>query len=263
MKTIQKVLNVAEQEIFRVHKVKVHSLQLSAVMKILTHWLDGSRKGMRYIVSTNINNIVCALESTQYYEVIENADLSLPDGVPLLWVGRYKGFTLPKRCGIEEVMLATFELSNQKNGYSHYFYGNTEQVLIDLKNYLNKNFPQLCIVGMHSPPFRALSEKERSEHLKMINDSAPDFLWVSLGCPLQETWLWENRCELFNVGIGGGAGAVFNLLAGHSIRTPECLRMMGLEWVIRLISEPKRLWRRYLLRYPKFILAYLRLLNTA
>jgi N-acetylglucosaminyldiphosphoundecaprenol N-acetyl-beta-D-mannosaminyltransferase len=245
---------------FRIHGVKVHALQPNDVVTLIHQWLQrgkSERHQFRYLVSTNINNIVCALESPSYAQVMERADLSVPDGIPLIWLGRARGYNLPSRCGIEEVMLAVFELSNHGYNYSHYFYGNTKEVLTELRKNLIKKYPNLNIAGMLSPPFRALTNEEHNQHVDLINQAAPDFLWVSLGCPKQELWLFENRDRL-NVGLGGGAGAVFNFLSGHSRRAPQWSRMAGLEWLVRLSCEPTRLWRRYLVRYPKFFYYFIR-----
>ena len=240
---------------FRIHGVKVHAVQTAQVLAILDEWVR-TRHRFSYLSSTNTNNIVMALESQAYFKVMENASLSVPDSVPFLWMGQMRGFTLPERCGIEEVMLGLFELSNQGHNYSHYFYGNTPDVLRDLERNLRETYPSINIAGMHSPPFRTLSPEEDQAHINMINAAQPDFLWVSLGCPKQETWLYEHRDRL-NVVLGGGAGAVFNFLAGHTPRAPRWIRKIGMEWLLRLMFEPSRLWKRYLIKYPKFFWYYL------
>jgi N-acetylglucosaminyldiphosphoundecaprenol N-acetyl-beta-D-mannosaminyltransferase len=214
-----------------------------------------SERTFHYVTSTNVNNVAVAIESPEYYQVMKRADLSLPDGVPLLWYGRFKGFPLYKRCGIEELMQAVFEMSNQGSTYSHFFYGNTPEVLADMKSRLLRSYPNLNIAGMFSPPFRSLSAQEDEEHVRMINDSGADFLWVSLGCPKQERWLFDHR-EKLRVVVGGGAGAVFNFFSGKTLRAPSWVRFMGLEWLLRLLIEPRRLYRRYLLKYPKFIVKF-------
>lgn len=241
---------------FRVHGVRVHAVQPDSVIQIINQWQTSTPK-FRYLVSTNINNIVSALDDTLYRDVMECADLSVPDGIPIIWRGRRSGFDLPQRCGIEEVMLALFELSNQENDprYTHFFFGNTQQVLDELKASLLKTYPNLKIVGMLSPPFRTATPEEDSEHVRLINEVAPDFLWVSLGCPKQEIWLYEHR-HLINEGLGGGAGAVFNFLSGEKPKAPKWLQNFGMEWLMRLVLDPKRLWRRYLLKYPRFYLRY-------
>lgn len=236
--------------------VKIHALQPEGAVQIILQWMKEERK-FHYITSTNINNIIVAQEQEKYFEVMNNADLSLPDGMPILWYGRYLGFSLPKRCGIEEVMEAVFDLSNKGFSYSHFFYGNTGKVLKGLREKLLNKYPKLKIVGMYSPPFRLLSEKEDEEIINIINNAKPDFLWVSLGCPKQEVWLYEHKNKL-DVVVGGGAGAVFNFMAGHSVTAPSWVRYIGLEWFLRLLSEPKRLWKRYLIKYPKIFFMVLK-----
>jgi N-acetylglucosaminyldiphosphoundecaprenol N-acetyl-beta-D-mannosaminyltransferase len=187
---------------------------------------------------------------------METANLSLPDSVPFLWYGRHLGFeNLKNRCGIEEVMDAVFEMSNDGAAFRHFFYGNTPQVLEGLKKALLLKYPKLNICGMLSPPFRPLSKEEDDEYIKKINAATPDFLWVSLGCPKQETWLYDHRHSLKAV-VGGGSGAVFNFFSGDSKKAPNWIRYLGMEWLLRLFYEPKRLWKRYLIKYPKFLLFF-------
>jgi len=248
--------NLADKT-FRVHGVRVHALQASGCLAAIDAWLREKPRRFHYLVSTNINNIVMAVETASYATVMENADMSVPDGVPLLWVGRTRGFRLPQRCGIEEVMLELFEISNMGYNYSHYFYGNTPEVLAAVEAKLKVRYPKLNIAGTFSPPFRPLTPREDEEHVQMINDANPDFLWVSLGCPKQEIWLFEHR-EVLRAALGGGAGAVFNFLSGHTPKAPGWLQHMGLEWLMRLALEPKRLWRRYLLKYPSFLYYFIR-----
>lgn len=244
---------------FRMCNVKIHALQVSSTLHIIFDWLNNERR-FHYLSSTNLNNIAIAKESEKYFTVIENADLSIPDGMPLIWYGRYLGYKLSKRCGIEEIMVALFELSNSGYDYSHYFYGNTPEVLNKLKTNLLNNYPKLNIKGMYSPPFKKLSPEEDKEQIEMINSANPDFLWVSLGCPKQEAWLYDHRNSL-NCVLGGGAGAVFNFLSGETMKAPAVIQYMGLEWLFRLIQNPKKLYKRYLIKYPKiFILILLDIL---
>ncbi len=241
---------------FRICGVRIHAMQLDNALAIVQHWMESDRV-FHSVFSTNVNNVAIALESPEYFEAMEQADISLPDGVPFLWYGRLKGFPLRMPCGIEELMPAVFETSNQGGAYSHFFYGSTPEVLGRLKTRLLKRYPNLNIAGMHAPPFRPLTPQEDDEDIKMINDSGADFLWVSLGCPKQEQWLHDHR-ERLTVVLAGGAGAVFNSLSGEISQTPQWLRRMGLGWLLRLLMEPKRLFPRYCIRYPMFVLQFIK-----
>jgi N-acetylglucosaminyldiphosphoundecaprenol N-acetyl-beta-D-mannosaminyltransferase len=240
---------------YRICGVKVHAVQVEDLIALAHAWM-GEKRSFHYVSSTNVNNVAIALESESYFDVMEESDLSIPDGVPFLWYGRWKGFPLYKRCGIEEFMEAVFELSNQGFTYTHYFYGNTPAVLANMKARLLARYPNLKIVGMYSPPFRPLSAEEDEEDVRMINESGADFLWVSLGCPKQERWLYDHRNRLTAV-VGGGSGAVFNFLSGDTLKAPNWVRYMGLEWTLRLLTEPKRLFRRYCIKYPVFVFRFM------
>ena len=230
--------------------VKVHALQPSTACDVVMSWFEEPLR-FHYISSTNINNVINALENREFFYATNEADLSLPDGIPFLWYGRWLGHKLPKRCGIEELMFEIFELSNKGQDFSHYFYGNTEEVLSDLTSALKKRYPNIRIAGVYSPPFKKLSTKETDDIIRQINDSGADFLWVSLGCPKQELWMYRNRYKI-NVRVAGGAGAVFNFIAGHTKKAPAWIQYSGLEWLFRLVLNPRRLSKRYLVKYPKF-----------
>jgi N-acetylglucosaminyldiphosphoundecaprenol N-acetyl-beta-D-mannosaminyltransferase len=238
---------------YRVLGVKVHAVQPEQAARVLLGWLAQEPRRFRYICSTNLHNIARAGESADYREVMEACDLSLPDGMPLLWCGNRRGFALPERCGIEEVMVALFERSNYGEDLRHFFYGNTPEVLESLRSALARRWPRLTVAGMLSPPFRPLTPEEDRADIHAIRQARPDFLWVSLGCPRQETWLCEHRDQLDGM-IGGGAGAVFDFLAGQKPKAPRIIQRAGLEWLLRLASDPKRLWRRYLVLYPRYAL---------
>ena len=242
---------------FRILGVKVHAVQTPEVVRLMLRWRAEEPQRYRYVSSTNLHNIARAGESTAYFEVMDHCDLSLPDGVPLLWYARRHGHVLPERCGIEEVMIGLFDLSEQGHDFRHYFYGNTPEVLDTLQRELAKKWPRLTVAGMHSPPFRKLTPEEDQADVDAINRARPDFLWVSLGCPRQETWLFEHRQVLDGM-VGGGAGAVFDFLAGQKPKAPRLVQKAGMEWLLRLASEPKRLWRRYLVLYPRYLMRIVR-----
>ena len=240
----------------KILNTEIDAVQVEDVMKLLYEFLK-NKNHFYYMNSANANNVINAVESKKYEGVMSNADLNLPDSVPFLWLGRWSGYRLLNRCGIQEIMEAVFNKSSGNIKYRHYFYGNTDKVLKKMKIQLLKKYPNLNIVGMYSPPFRNLSKEEDRNIINKINDANPDFLWVSLGCPKQEEWIYDHRSSL-NPMVAGGAGAVFNFIAGETKRAPKLIQKLGLEWLYRLCLNPKKLSNRYLVKYPKFVYLFIK-----
>jgi N-acetylglucosaminyldiphosphoundecaprenol N-acetyl-beta-D-mannosaminyltransferase len=152
-------------------------------------------------------------------------------------------------------LLLAFCEESAGRGYRHFFYGGEPGVAERLAESLKTRFPGLKVVGTCSPPFRPLSANEDAEMVEMINRAKPDVLWVGLGAPKQERWMHEHKGRL-RVPVLVGVGAAFDMLSGRRKQAPRLLREHGLEWFFRLLQEPRRLWRRYLVYGSKFI-AYL------
>ena len=176
--------------------------------------------------------------------------MSLPDGKPLSLISKKRGFKEAERVTGPDLMEELFNIS-EKMGYKHYFYGSTQETLKTLKEKLNDKYPNMKIVGMHSPPFRKLTEDEDKEIIELINNSNPDFIWVGLGAPKQEIWMYEHKNKLTGLMIGVGAG--FDYHADNISRAPKWMQNMSLEWLYRLIQDPKRLFYRYMNTNMKFI----------
>lgn len=137
-------------------------------------------------------------------------------------------------------------------GYRHFFYGSKQEILELMEQKLNESYPGIQIVGMYSPPFRPLTEEEDASVIQMINESKPDFVWIGLGAPKQEKWMADHQGKIDGLMIGVGAG--FDYYAGKLERAPEWMQMRNLEWLYRLIQDPKRLFIRYLRTNTNFIL---------
>jgi N-acetylglucosaminyldiphosphoundecaprenol N-acetyl-beta-D-mannosaminyltransferase len=131
-------------------------------------------------------------------------------------------------------------------------YGSSQDTLNKLRVRLSNGYPGLIINGSFSPPFRKLTEEEDSRIVEEINCSNPDIVWVGLGSPKQDLWMYEHRDKL-NAPVLIGVGAAFDFLAGTKLQAPHWIRDSGFEWLFRLVTEPKRLWRRYLVNYPLFV----------
>jgi len=178
-------------------------------------------------------------------------DLVVPDGMPLVWLGRRRGHHLPRRVYGPDLMLEFCEKTAGR-GYRHFFYGGEPDVPERLADSLKRRFPTMEVCGTFSPPFRSLGPEEDQEIVTMISRAAPDVLWVGLGTPKQERWMHEHRDKL-HVPVLVSVGAAFDLLSGRRNQAPRWMREHGLEWLFRLLQEPRRLWRRYLIDGTRFV----------
>ena len=171
--------------------------------------------------------------------------------MPLVWLGRLRGFPLKRRVYGPELMLE-FCRATVRKGYRHFFYGGTPGVADELAAKLARQFPGLQVVGVFSPPFRPLTPDEDAQVARRIRDAQPDVLWVGLSTPKQERWMYEHR-ESVEAPVMVGVGAAFDLNTGRLRQAPRWMREHGLEWLWRLLMEPRRLWRRYLLGGAEFV----------
>lgn len=203
-----------------------------------------------YMCVANVHTTVTAYEDPEYLEVQNGGIMAIPDGGPLSSVGRKRGYEHMQRVTGPSYMGEILKISAEK-GYSHYFYGSTEETLKQLEEVLKTEYPKMKIAGMYSPPFRPLTDEEDAEVVNRINESNPDFVWIGLGAPKQEKWMaiHQGRINGFMVGVG----AAFDYYAGNIKRAPEWMQKCNLEWFYRLMQDPKRLFSRYLKTNTKFI----------
>jgi N-acetylglucosaminyldiphosphoundecaprenol N-acetyl-beta-D-mannosaminyltransferase len=209
----------------------------------------------KYICVSNVHTVVMSYDDENYRNIQNSGFMVLPDGKPLSVVSRMKGFRDASRVTGPDLMKSLFELSSREP-YRHYFYGSTQKTLDLLEKRLRKDYPGIDIAGMHSPPFRELTEDEDRFITRKINDRKPDFVWVGLGAPRQEIWMNRHLDKINGLMIGVGAG--FDYFAGNIKRAPLWMQKLSLEWLYRLLQDPKRLWRRYLETNTRFIMLVLR-----
>lgn len=202
----------------------------------------------KYICVGNVHTTVMAHDDAKYHEVQRNAAFVLPDGKPLSVYSRKHGFPEAERVTGPDLMLALFA---RRNGLRHYFYGSKEETLALLRQKMTAQYPHLEIAGMVSPPFRALSEAEDAAEVEKINASGADIIWVGLGAPKQENWMYEHMDRVNGVMIGVGAG--FDYHAGNIKRAPMWMQKLSLEWLYRLFQDPKRLFKRYLVTNTRYL----------
>ena len=218
-------------------------------MEWLKQYLKDNLKDLKgdYVCVSNVHTTVTSYEDENYRNIQNNALMAIPDGGPLSSIGRKRGFSSMSRTTGPSLMEEIF----MDKGYTHYFYGSTEETLVLLEKKLREKYPNIKIVGMYSPPFRKLTEEEDGKIIEKINECNPDFVWIGLGAPKQEIWMSEHQGKINGLMIGVGAG--FDYFAGNIKRAPEWMQKNNLEWFFRLLQDPKRLFGRYWHTNTKFI----------
>lgn len=196
------------------------------------------------IVTVNLDFVAIARRDPDFRETLNRADLAVADGMPLVWVSRMGDDPLPQRLTGVELVDECCELAVETDT-SIFLLGAAPGVADLAAERLRERFPGLRIVGVYAPPFGRLSDEENERILQTINAARPDFLFVALGAPQQDMWIRANRDRL-DVPVCMGVGCVLDLLAGVVSRAPAWMQHAGLEWLYRLLQEPSRLWRRYI-----------------
>jgi N-acetylglucosaminyldiphosphoundecaprenol N-acetyl-beta-D-mannosaminyltransferase len=218
--------------------------------------LDWSRrKQSRYVCASSVNNVMEAHDNVAFRDVMNAADLVTPDGMPLVWGLKLQGCRTASRVygpTLTELLCERAAVESVPVG----FYGGTEGVLTKLVDELHARWPNLAIPYVWSPPFRALTALEDQEVVDRINSSGALIVFVGLGTPKQDVWMAEHKNRIGAVMLG--VGAAFNFIAGEKKQSPRWLQALGLEWLFRLACEPRRLWKRYLLRNPRFLALFAR-----
>ncbi len=203
-----------------------------------------------YICVSNVHTTVMAYEDVSYRAIQNGAVLALPDGGPLSSHSRDKVNNTAKRVTGPDLMREILKRSGDY-GWRHFFYGSTESTLNKLKSHIEANYPGAAIAGMISPPFREISPEEDEKYVSIINEAKPNFVWVGLGAPKQEKWMYEHRDRVHALMIG--VGAAFDYESGNIKRAPKWMQNANLEWLYRLAQDPRRLFGRYFSTNLKFL----------
>jgi len=235
---------------YKVLGVRVDAVQIPDVVNQMEFWIRERRRS-HYIAVTGMHGVSEAQEDRAFKSVLNSADLVVPDGMPLVWLGRLHGFSLKRRVYGPELMVA-FCSQTSCRSYRQFFYGGAPGVAEELAKTLRTRFPGTQVVGTYCPPFRPLTGEEKRDVLELISRMRPDVVWVGLSTPKQERWMYEYREEI-EIPVMVGVGAAFDLNSGRIKQAPAWMQEHGLEWFYRLLQEPRRLWRRYLVYGPRFL----------
>ncbi len=233
--------------------VGVSAINMAMALDTIDGWIV--RREANYVTITGVHGVMESQVDVDVRRIHNQAGMVAPDGMPLVWLGRLSGHNHVDRVYGPDLMLALCDRSTTK-GYRQYFYGGDDGVPELLKSKLVNRFPGLNVVGTFSPPFRALSDEEDEKIVEDINDAEPDIVWVGLSTPKQERWMAAHVNRL-KAPVLIGVGAAFDFHTGLKMQAPRWIQRGGLEWLFRLLTEPRRLWRRYLRNNPLFILMIL------
>lgn len=229
--------------------VGISAINMEQALAAIDGWI--AQRDPHYVCVCTVHGIMECQNDPALRRLFNASGLATPDGMPLVWISRVQGFRHVRRVYGPDLMLAVCERSVSR-GYRHYLYGGKEGVAELLQARLQARFPGLQIVGTHSPPFRPLTSEEDLEDIERIRAARPDIVWVGMSTPKQDIWSADHVSRL-GVPVVIGVGAAFDFLSGRKRQAPQWMRRSGFEWLFRLIQEPRRLWRRYLLYNPKFI----------
>jgi N-acetylglucosaminyldiphosphoundecaprenol N-acetyl-beta-D-mannosaminyltransferase len=233
---------------FMVLGVRVHAIQIPDVVAWMENAISERSYG-KFLAATGMHGITEAMHDPKFMTVLNEADLVVPDGMPLVWLARHRGFMLKRRVYGPELMDTFCHETGAK--YRHFFYGGAPGVPEQLATVMEERH-KIKIAGCWSPPYRPLTKQEEVHLTEMIATAAPDLLWVGLSTPKQERWMHGHRNSLC-VPLMMGVGAAFDFHTGRVKQAPAWMQKGGLEWLFRLIQEPKRLWRRYLINGGEFV----------
>ena len=229
--------------------VAISALNLESAIQLLVRAIEQKTKG--YVCVTGVHGISEAQSNPSFRQILNHAFLNTPDGMPMVWMGRWQGFHDTGRVYGPDLMLRLSEISPAR-GFTHFLYGGGPGVAEELRRRLEARFPGLKIVGTFSPPFRPLSPVEETELAALVAKLKPDVFWVGLSTPKQEQFMAQHW-QTLDATLFLGVGAAFDFHSGRARQAPLWMQRCGLEWLFRLGQEPRRLWKRYLKNNPLFV----------
>jgi N-acetylglucosaminyldiphosphoundecaprenol N-acetyl-beta-D-mannosaminyltransferase len=234
---------------FDLFGVSISAVNIPRTIEIMESWISTGHRD--YVILTGAHGVVEMQDDPELRAINNGSGLTTPDGMPVVWWGRAKGFPDIEKVYAPDIMTAMSE-RGAECGHRHYFYGGADGVADVVASELASRYPGLVVAGTFCPPFRALEKAEEEDIADTINRARPDVVWVGLGCPKQERWIARNR-ERLTAPVVIGVGAGFDFIAGTTRHAPRWIQRSGFEWLFRLLCEPRRLWSRYSRVVPRFL----------
>jgi len=231
--------------------VSIGPASLDQINTKISIQIANSEKSPFVFACANPHSLVVAQSDSSFRKALNSASATVSDGSGTSIVSNILNINIGPRITGHDFFEMTMNMLNEINGRV-YFFGSSEHVLDEIKTQLKSHYPNIILAGVLSPPFREWSEEENQQMIQEINNSSPDVLWVGMTAPKQEKWIQENRNSL-TIPVIGAIGAVFDFFAGTYPRAPKWATKLGLEWLFRLIKEPKRMWKRNFISTPLFL----------
>lgn len=224
---------------------------------IMVSLADGDRT-CRWLACLNPHSYALALEDGRFASALRDAHWLVPDGIGVVWASVVLGGRVRVRVTGSDIFSALHQRMNASSGLSVFFLGATDRTLAQIRGRMALDFPNIRVAGAYSPPFKSIySEQDLNAMISAVNLSRPDVLWVGMTAPKQEKWIFENRARL-DVRFAAAVGAVFDFYTGNIKRSHPVFQRMGLEWLPRLLQQPRRLWPRMFISAPIFVLHVIR-----
>lgn len=233
--------------------VGISAVNMTTAVQTIASWIDARQR--RYVCVTGVHGVMESQRDPELLRIHNESGMTTPDGMPMVWAGRWAGARHMTRVYGPDLMLALCE-RGAAMGWRQFFFGATDDVTAELERHLRARFLALIVAGSYSPPFRPLTPDEDTAAVELVNRARPDIVWVGLGTPKQERWM-ASHVDRLNAPVLIGVGAAFDIHAQTVRQAPVWMQRHGLEWLFRLRTDPRRLWRRYLRNNPKFVLSVL------
>ncbi len=237
----------------------INTLDTKSCIAIIISWLETGEKS-KFFVCANPHSLVVAENDPFFRQAMHSADLVTPDGIGVLLASKILGGRIRERVTGSDIFWGLSDILNRngKKTYRYFFLGATRETLSAIKIKLSSDYPNIEFSGSHSPPHKsAFTREDNNLMINAVNNASPDVLWVGMTAPKQEKWIYQQKDKL-NVKFIGAVGAVFDFYVDNVKRSSPFFQKMGLEWLPRLIQDPKRLWKRNFISTPKFIWKVLR-----